>query len=130
MRLARFCQAALRPFRLLLVAFTFALLLFSQVAPVYADNIPFYSSKSSPTKGEDVLKGIEAKSWDVIEAGGPYDMEKTKTEANKGINEVQGDADKDKMYNPATSRNAAPAVEQTVKKNLENLQDAAKDLVD
>lgn len=60
---------------------------------------PVYAVTSKPGDGEANLTNIERKS---IEAtlSKPYDLEKTQGETNRGLNEVQGDADKDKMLNP------------------------------
>lgn len=107
--------AALKPLRFVMIAFTCAVLLFSYAVPAFA-------ATSKPTDGEAQLKSIESKSIDVLEAGGPYSLEKTQYEANKGLNEVQGDADIDKMKRPENSQSAPPAVEQVVQKNLEKLQ--------
>lgn len=106
----------LRPMRLLVAIFACALMLFSSAFPAYA------AAKSDPRQGEAQLKTIESKSLDVLEAGGPYDLEKTASEANKGLNEVQGDADADRMQRPSNSRGANPSVEQVIKSNLEKLQ--------
>lgn len=115
--------------RLLFVGFVCALLTFTQVLPAHA-------AKSQLTKGEDQLKNIESKSIDILEAGKPTSMEKTIEEANKGLNEVQGDADINKMKRPANSRAASPSIEQKIEQSLEKLESktegavkSAKDLV-
>jgi len=114
-------SALLRPVRFLVIAFTCALLLFTQAAPAFA--APIYSGSSSPTKGEAQLKGIEEKSIEALEAGGPYGLEKEEAETQgKGLNSAQGDADIDKMYRPSNSQDAPPSVEQTIKKSLEKFQ--------
>ncbi|MBD2098641.1 low temperature-induced protein [Trichocoleus sp. FACHB-591] len=115
-------SALLRPVRFLVIAFTCALLLVTQAAPAFAAS-SMYSGSSSPTKGEAQLKGIEEKSYQAIEANDPYGIEKEEVETQgKGLNAAQGDADIDKMYRPSNSQDAAPSVEQTIKKNLEKLQ--------
>jgi hypothetical protein len=115
--------AVLRPVRFLVIAFTCAVLLFTQAMPAFAANSSMYSGSSSVTKGEDQLKGIESKSLDALEAGGPYGMkEEQELTKGKGLNAAQGDADIDKMYRPSNSQNASPSVEQTIQKNLEKLE--------
>ncbi|HEY9747419.1 MAG TPA: hypothetical protein V6C63_01855 [Allocoleopsis sp.] len=115
-------SALLRPVRFLVIAFTCALLLVAQAAPAFAAS-SMYSGSSSPTKGEAQLKGIEEKSLEALEAGGPYGLEKEEAETQgKGLNAAQGDADVNKMYRPSNSQDAPPSVEQNVKKGLEKLQ--------
>lgn len=118
MRTLRFNLPIRRAMRFLFAALVCTLLFCTQAYPAFA-------AGSVPTQGESQLKDIEAKSIDVLEAGGPYSLEKTSSIANEGINEVQGGADKDKMKTPENARNAAPSVEQQVKKNLEHLKDKA-----
>ncbi|MDX2096139.1 MAG: hypothetical protein SFW36_00050, partial [Leptolyngbyaceae cyanobacterium bins.59] len=78
----RFNLSAFRPLRWLAIAFACVLMVATQVYPAYAVG-------SKTTQGETQLKNIEAKSFDVLEEGGPYSLEKTSSIANEGINEVQ-----------------------------------------
>ncbi len=77
---------------------------------------------NSNTKGEEQMPKIQIKSQKVVESD-PYSLEKTQAESNKGINEVQGNADKDKMYNPANTRNGPASVEQEIGSALESAKD-------
>ncbi len=103
----------LRPVRLLLALCVCALLVFSQVLPAYSD------TSSDPTKGQEQLLGIEKKSQDAA-LDNPYSLEKTQAESNKGLNEIQGDADKDKMKNPENTK-GAESIEQKVEEALEKV---------
>lgn len=80
--------------------------------------LPVWAVNSSPTKGEANLTEIEKKSQEAV-LSDPYDLEKTQEEANKGINEVQGDADKDKMLRPENTK--ATSFEQQVKKAVDSM---------
>ncbi|MEG4440239.1 low temperature-induced protein [Microcoleus sp. AT9_B5] len=90
-----------------LIAVCFCALMFVSNA------FPAFAVTSSPTKGEDQLLGIEKKSQEVVQKK-PMSLEETQEKASKGPNEVQGDADIDKMKNP--SNTSATSFEQQVKK--------------
>lgn len=111
MQSMRFNLPVRRLFSALMAVCICALMFISTVSPAFAVS-------SNPTKGEDKLLGIERKSQEVT-LSDPYSMEKTKTEANKGINEVQGDADLDKMINPENT--TATSVEEQAKNFLEKI---------
>lgn len=96
--------ALLRPIRTLLVAVTCAVLLFMNAAPALAIS----SQPTSPQKGEPGLQDIFEKSEDALKSDDTLTM-KVKDEANKGLNEVQGAADKNDMYRPETSQDAVDA---------------------
>ena len=68
------------------------------------------STRSSPTEGEAPLNEIYEKSEDALKQP-PLSMEKVQQEATKGYNEVQGDADFDKMHRPDNSQEATSAAE-------------------
>ncbi|MGQ4646415.1 low temperature-induced protein [Lyngbya aestuarii] len=101
----------LRPLRFLMALFIGTWLFFSSASPAAA-------ASSSPTKGEDQLKRIEQKSEEVLKSG-PRGLKETTSEANKGINEVQGSADVEKMKQ-GESQNAT-SVEQQVKEAVKNI---------
>lgn len=108
MQSMRFNLPARRFVSVLMAACICAFLLISTALPAFAG--------TNPTKGEDQLLGIERKSQEVT-LSDPYSQEKTKNEANQGINEVQGDADKDKMKNPGNT-------------NVTTFEDQVKDAVE
>ncbi|MEG4501823.1 low temperature-induced protein [Microcoleus sp. F10-C6] len=90
-----------------LIAVCFCALMFVSNA------FPAFAVTSSPTKGEDQLLGIEKASQEAA-LKKPMSLEETQEKASKGPNEVQGDADIDKMKNP--SNTSATSFEQQVKK--------------
>ncbi len=81
---------------------------------------PAFAVTSSPTKGTDQLLGIEKEAQKAV-LKDPMSMEETQKKANEGINEVQGDADSDKMKNPSNTR--ATSFEQQVKKAVSKIKD-------
>ncbi|MBW4616736.1 MAG: hypothetical protein KME21_26510 [Desmonostoc vinosum HA7617-LM4] len=105
----------LRPVRFLVVAFTCALLLLSTALPASA--IDSYQSK--PTEGTTQLLETQRKT-DEIAKSAPPGLKKVQEESNKGLNEVQGDADVDKMKRPENSQSAT-SVEDNVKNLLEKV---------
>lgn len=109
-------SALLRAVRLVLVVCVCAVLVFSQALPAYSDT---KAPKSDPRGGEANLLDIELKSQEAV-LDKPYGLEKTQKEANKGINEIQGDADIEKMKTPENSQ-GAESVEQKFKEALESV---------
>ncbi|HEY9624731.1 MAG TPA: low temperature-induced protein [Crinalium sp.] len=95
--------------RSLLVAIACAVLFFSNMAPAAAIS----SSPSSPRSGETPLNEIFEKSEDALRAE-PRTMKELQTEASKGYNEVQGNADFNdaEMKRPENSQDATTAAEQ------------------
>ena len=103
--------------RTILVAFTCVILLLSTAFPALA------GGKTAPTnltKGEAPLNDIIDKSEDMIQNGIPS-MEKVQKEANKGLNEIQGSADRDKMSRSDNSRKAV-SIEERIKTGLEKAE--------
>lgn len=107
--------SVVRPVRFLVVAFTCALLLLTNAIPASAISSP----KSDPTEATDQLNQIQRKT-DEKATQPPLGLEETQKEANKGLNEVQGDADLDKMNRPENSQGAT-TVEDEVKNLLEKV---------
>ena len=97
-----------------LIAFSFCALMFVSNA------FPAFAITSSPTKGEDKLLGIEKEAQKVA-GENPMSLEETQEKASKGLNEVQGDADIEKMKNPSNTN--ATSFEQQVKKAVGNIKD-------
>lgn len=117
MRLIRSNLSALRPIRFLVIAFACVLMLFSYVSPAYSKPLTLDSS-SSLGKGEEPLNEIYGESEDSLRTG-VMSGEETRTKANEGINEVQGSANAENMYNNENSN--ADTVEDKVKRGLEKL---------
>ncbi|MEG3934676.1 MULTISPECIES: low temperature-induced protein [unclassified Microcoleus] len=97
-----------------LIAVCFCALMFVSNA------FPAFAITSSPTKGEDQLLGIEKESQEVV-LKKPMSLEETQEKASKGPNEVQGDADIEKMKNPSNTQ--ATSFEQQVKKAVSKVKD-------
>lgn len=102
----------LRPVRFLVVAFTCTLLFLSSAVPAFA--ISSYQSDS--TEGTTQLLETQRKT-DEIAKSAPLGLKKVQEESNKGLNEVQGDADIDQQKRPSNSQNAT-TVEEEVKNIL------------
>lgn len=96
-----------RPIRVLTIAVACALLMFSNAFPAFAIS----SDRSKASDGEVQLDNIYEKSEDALRKGMP-NMEEVQEESAKGFNEIQGDADMDKMSRPDNSGQATTAKEQ------------------
>jgi hypothetical protein len=97
-----------------LIAVCFCALMFVSNA------FPAFAVTSSLTKGEAQLTGIEREAQKAV-LKDPMSLEETQEKANEGINEVQGDADSEKMINPSNTK--ATSFEQQVKKAVSNIKD-------
>jgi hypothetical protein len=90
-------------------------------ALMFVSNVlPAFAVTSSPTKGEDKLLGIEKEAQEVV-LKNPMSLEETQEKTSKGPNEVQGDADLEKMKNPSNTK--ATSFEQQVKKAVSKIKD-------
>ncbi|MEH2236043.1 hypothetical protein [Nostoc sp.] len=105
----------LSPVRFLVVAFTCALLLLSNAFPAFAID----SYQSDPTEGTTQLLDIQRKTDEAAKEP-PAGLEKVQKESNKGLNEVQGDADIDKQKRPENSQGST-SVEENIKNVLEKV---------
>lgn len=92
----------MRSLRFLVIAFTCALLLFVNATPTWAAGM---SSPSKPDEGETQLKKIYDESEKSLNSG-LDSMQEVSKRAERGVNEVQGGADLDKMSNPENSQDA------------------------
>ncbi|PSB02663.1 hypothetical protein [Merismopedia glauca] len=104
-----------RPVRFLVMAIACLFVLFSNVPQASAN----MAGQSSPQKGAEQLNSIEQESENLTFRE-PDDLKDVQSRANKGINEVQGDADADKMKNPGNSGGV-----NTVEKQVKNLLEKA-----
>ncbi|MGB5914582.1 MAG: hypothetical protein WBG63_06940 [Phormidesmis sp.] len=85
--------ARLRPFA---IAATCAFVLFVNATPAFA----FGGSSSQPSKGTEQLNSVQKMSEDAITKGGKNDMGSMRNvskNSERGLNEVQGAADKEDM---------------------------------
>ncbi len=83
-------------------------MLFSNVAPALAIG----SAPTQPSEGETRLNEIYKESQDALRPENALNSDKIIERANKGLNEVQEDADIDQMNRPENSRGAVSAAEQ------------------
>ncbi|MEH1946997.1 MAG: hypothetical protein V7K77_08575 [Nostoc sp.] len=102
-----------RPVRFLVVAFTCALVLFSNAFPAFAID----SYQSNPTEGTTQLLDIQRKTDEAAKEP-PQGLKQVQEESNKGLNEVQGAADIDKQKRPENSQGA-----KSVEEKANNLLD-------
>ncbi|MDB9512976.1 low temperature-induced protein [Kamptonema animale CS-326] len=79
---------------------------------------PAVAVTSNPTKGEDKLLGIEKEAQKAV-LKQPMGLEETQDKASAGPNEIQGDADIDKMKNASNTN--ATSFEEQVKNVVENI---------
>jgi hypothetical protein len=107
--------SVLSPVRFLVVAFTCALLLLSSAFPAFAID----SYQSDPTEGTTQLLDIQRKTDEAAKEP-PAGLKKVQKESNKGLNEVQGDADINKQKRPENSQSAT-SVEENIKNVLEKV---------
>lgn len=109
---ASFIKPIVRSFRFVIVAALYVTLLLSNVQSAQA--IGTY--KSATNQATDQLNQIQ-KQTDKVSRKAPLSLEETQAKTEKGLNEVQGDADKDKMKHPENS-GSATTVEDQVKNIL------------
>ncbi|MDM9586034.1 MULTISPECIES: hypothetical protein [unclassified Nostoc] len=102
-----------RPVRFLVVAFTCAIVLFSNAFPAFAID----SYQSNPTEGTTQLLEIQRKTDEAAKEP-PQGLKQVQKESNKGLNEVQGAADIDKQKSPENSQGA-----KSVEEKANNLLD-------
>jgi flagellar motility protein MotE (MotC chaperone) len=114
MNFTRFSSVILRSIRFVVIAFTCTLLFISNALPASANT----ASRAKPSEGSVQLDSIQRKSEEVTKAP-PLSGEQTQREANKGLNEVQGDANKDEMYSPENAK--ATSIIDQVENALENV---------
>jgi long-subunit fatty acid transport protein len=101
----RVTKMALRLTQTLAIIFTCTLLLFSNIAPASAAPANTTQMRSNPTKGSERLDDVQKKSEEILR-NPAFSMERVQDESNRGLNEVQGDADIQEMSRPSNSQNA------------------------
>ncbi len=98
-------KSIVRPVRFLMTACVAAFLFFTNVFPAMA-------AKSQPTDGEVQLTKIEERSEQVLKSN-PRSLEEVQANnSEKGLNAVQGEANKNKMSRPENSQDATSVEEQ------------------
>jgi len=107
--------ARLRPFA---IAATCAFVLFVNATPAFA----FGGSNSQPEKGTEQLDSVQKMSEDAITKGSKNDMSNMRNvskNAEEGLNEVQGAADKEDMI--STNSANGETIEDHIEEALEGI---------
>ncbi|KZL49520.1 hypothetical protein PN488_22150 [Nodularia spumigena CS-591/12] len=115
MKIVDFVLSILRPVRFVIVASACTLLFLSSVSPAFAIS----SYQSDPQEGTTQLLETQRKTDEVAKSK-PLTLKEVQENSKKGLNEVQGDADIDKMKSPENSPSAT-SVEENVQNFLEKL---------
>ncbi|MGG6296267.1 hypothetical protein ACQ4M4_17900 [Leptolyngbya sp. AN02str] len=106
-------KALIKHVRVLVLTALCALMVFSNMAPAMA----YGSDRSALDEGEAPINDIYRKSEEALRKE-PRSMKELQNEAQKGINEVQGDADVNQMQRDDNSKQAT-----TVKDRVEDALD-------
>ena len=106
--------SAIRPLRFLFTAFISTILFVSTVAPAQAGMM---SSKSKLTDATTQLNKIDDKAQKAIDKPA-MNLTEIEKRSQNGLNEVQGSADKNKMY---TSNSSEPAIGKDIEKALKKI---------
>jgi len=101
----RFAKMILRLTQTLTIMFACTLLIFGNAATANAAPANTSQAKSDLTKGSERLDDVQKKSEEILR-NPPLSMERVQNESNKGLNEVQGDADIQDMNRPSNSQKA------------------------
>jgi hypothetical protein len=102
-----------RPVRFLIALFIGAIVFLGQVAPAAAVGSAPRATSEGPAHLDDVQKESEDSIRHIP------GMKEVQQKANEGINEVQGAADADKMYNPSNAQ--AESIEEEAEGILKKL---------
>lgn len=109
MNLSRRLSALSRLIRGLAIALVCTLVLFTNSSPALAIGT---NEAARPSEGETRLNEILENSEDAIRPENALSSDKVIERANRGLNEVQADADDHQMNRPENSRQATSAAEE------------------
>ncbi|HYW21074.1 MAG TPA: hypothetical protein VE956_17590 [Nodularia sp. (in: cyanobacteria)] len=115
MNIFAFVGSILRPVRFIILASVCTLLFLSSASPAFAIS----SYQSDVEEGTTQLLETQRKT-DAVAKAPPLSLKEVQKESNKGLNEVQGDADINKMKRPANSQSST-SVEDNVQNFLEKV---------
>lgn len=105
----------LRPVRFIITTFACVLLFFSSASAAFAIS----SYQSDPQEGATQLLETQRRT-DEAGKSKPLGLKETQEKSSKGLNEIQRDADIDKMKTPENSQSST-SVEEDVKNFLEKV---------
>ena len=114
MKLITKILSAIRPVKFLFTALICTILFVTTIAPAQAGMM---SSKSKPTDGTTQLNKIDQKAQQEID-NPAMNLEEIEKRSQNGLNEVQGSADKNKMY---TWNSSEPAIGKKIEKALNRI---------
>ena len=114
MKLITKIVSAIRPVQFLFAALICTILFVTTIAPAQAGMM---SSKSKPTDGTTQLNKIDVKAQKTIDKPA-MDLAEIEKRSQNGLNEVQGSADKNKMYR---SNSSEPAIGKDIEKALDKI---------
>jgi hypothetical protein len=115
MKVINLALSILHPARFLLVAFSCTLIFLSTAFPALAIS----SYQSNPTEGTTQLLETQRKTDEATKLP-PAKLKEVQKKSNRGLNEVQGDADIDKMKRPENSQRST-SVESEIENILEKV---------
>jgi hypothetical protein len=101
------------------VQFSIAALICS-VALNFGTAAPSIAGSSSITKGTEQLTQIDDKAAKIAERSSPMGLAEIEARSKNGLNEIQGSADKNKMYKADTSK-PGPAIAEKIEKALDKV---------
>ena len=114
MKLITKVLATIRPVQFIFTALICTILFVTTIAPAQAGMM---SSKSKPTDGTTQLNKIDDKAQKTID-NPAMDLAEIEKRSQNGLNEVQGSADKNKMYKSDSSE---PVVGKQIEKALDKI---------
>jgi ABC-type phosphate transport system substrate-binding protein len=120
MNYSRFVKMILRLTQALTIMFTCTLLIFGNAVPADAAPANTSQAKSNLTKGSERLDDVQKKSEEILR-NPPLSMDRVQAESNKGLNEVQGDADIQNMSRPSNSQQAT-SIQEKAEQILEKVK--------
>jgi hypothetical protein len=119
MNYAHLTRLVFRIAKTVTIIFTCTLMLFTTMSS--ANAMPNDSrAKSDLTKGSERLDDVQKKSEEILR-NPPMSLDRVQIESNKGLNEVQGDADVQDMSRPNNSRNVT-SIEDKAEQVLEKVK--------
>jgi hypothetical protein len=108
---SKLMRLIVHPMRLLIMVVMCTYLVLTSAHPVAA----YTASKNNPSQDDEIMR----KSQEILRSG-PPSMKTVQERSNKGLNEVQGDAEKNQMKRPENSTGVT--VEKQIEQAIEKVQ--------